>query len=60
MNKAIEKIDDILVANIDNNEDILIIRNFINKKNEIILNRQEAAILLVELFNFLSKTKNKP
>jgi len=59
MNKAIEKIDDILVANIDNNEDILIIRNFINKKNEIILNRQEAAILLVELFNFLSKTKNK-
>ena len=60
MNKAIEKIDDILVANIDNNEDILIIRNFINKENEIILNRQEAAILLVELFNFLSKTKNKP
>lgn len=44
------------IINFDNEEDLLIIRNFIDRNNEIILNRQEAAILFIELFNFLRKT----
>jgi hypothetical protein len=44
------------IIDFDNQEDLLIIRNFIDKNNEIILNRQEAAILFIELLNFLRKT----
>jgi hypothetical protein len=44
------------IIDFDKQEDLLIIRNFIDKNNEIILNRQEAAILFIELLNFLRKT----
>lgn len=50
-----QKLTDENIIDFDNQEDLLIIRNFIDKNNEIILNRQEAALLFVELFIFLRK-----
>lgn len=51
-----QELTDENIIDFDNQEDLLIIRNFIDNNNEIILNRQEAAILFIELLNFLRKT----
>jgi hypothetical protein len=37
-----------------NDEKVLIVHNYINEKNKMILNKTEAALLLVELYKFIN------
>jgi hypothetical protein len=41
------------VDNFHNNEKVLVIHNYINQKGKMILTREEASLLLVELYKFL-------
>lgn len=57
------EISEAIVATIDNycpeGEEKLIIHSHINTKGKMVLNRTEAALLLVELYKFLGICENK-
>jgi hypothetical protein len=57
MNYIVEDIIEVPVVTIDdfyNDEKTLIIHSHINMKGKMILNKQEAGLLLIELYKFIS------
>ena len=57
MNYTVEDIIEIPVVTVDefyNDEKTLIVHSHINTKGKMILNKQEASLLLIELYKFIN------